>query len=236
MPDVSELIYDFEGYRIWRADNWDRPFGTSLVNGPAKRYFAEIMMPDGRWIPVDLALAQRIEPTVFADDAQLIHARTGAFRFVLPVASPRLAATITEAVRAAGIEEVTRVVEGRSLDAMRAADVVLIASGTAVLEAALLGKPAVAAYRVAAFTAWLVRRFRLINISHFTIPNLLTEEPLIPEFIQEAATPGALADAVNALLSEAATWHAGETAADQAQLSGPLSRGRLQSLVVFFHL
>ena len=99
--------------------------------------------------------------------------------------------------------EVTRVVEGRSLDAMRAADVVLIASGTAVLEAALLGKPAVAAYRVAAFTAWLVRRFRLINISHFTIPNLLTEEPLIPEFIQEAADPGPLADEVNALLEDA---------------------------------
>jgi len=144
----------------------------------------------------------RLAP-VFADAAALIHARNGEIRFVLPVASPRLAATITEAVRAAGIEDVTRVVEGRSLDAMRAADVVLIASGTAVLEAALLGKPAVAAYRLAAFTAWLVRRFRLINISHFTIPNLLTEEPLIPEFIQEAATPGALADAVNALLEDA---------------------------------
>jgi lipid-A-disaccharide synthase len=144
----------------------------------------------------------RLAP-VFADAAALIHARNNEVRFVLPVASARLAATITEAVRAAGIEAVTRVVEGRSLDAMRAADVVLIASGTAVLEAALLGKPAVAAYRVAAFTAWLVRRFRLINISHFTIPNLLTEEPLIPEFIQEAADPGPLADEVNALLEDA---------------------------------
>ena len=35
VPDVSELIYDFEGYRIWRADNWDRPYGSSVENGPA---------------------------------------------------------------------------------------------------------------------------------------------------------------------------------------------------------
>lgn len=35
VPDVSELIYDFEGYRIWRADNWDRPYGSSVENGPS---------------------------------------------------------------------------------------------------------------------------------------------------------------------------------------------------------
>jgi hypothetical protein len=35
IPDVSELIYDFEGYRIWRADNWNRPFGSSVENGPS---------------------------------------------------------------------------------------------------------------------------------------------------------------------------------------------------------
>jgi hypothetical protein len=35
IPDVSELIYDFEGYRVWRADNWDRPFGSSIANGPS---------------------------------------------------------------------------------------------------------------------------------------------------------------------------------------------------------
>jgi hypothetical protein len=35
VPDISELIYDFEGYRIWRADHWDRPFGSSVENGPA---------------------------------------------------------------------------------------------------------------------------------------------------------------------------------------------------------
>ena len=105
-------------------------------------------------------------------------------------------------MRDAGLEDTTTMLDGRSLDALRAADVVLIASGTAVLEAALVGTPAVAAYRVAGFTAWLVRTFNLINVEHFTIPNLLTDEPLVPEFIQEAASPEALSDAVLALLRD----------------------------------
>lgn len=144
----------------------------------------------------------RLAPA-FAGAAARIRAHRENVRFVLPVASPKLAAGITDAVEAAGIGGITRVLDGQSLDAMRAADVVLIASGTAVLEAALLGTPAVAAYRVAPLTAWLVRTFRLVNLSHFTIPNLLTDEPLIPEYIQEAAEPERLGDAVTALLDDA---------------------------------
>ena len=76
----------------------------------------------------------------------------------------------------------------------------LLASGTAALESALLGKPTVAAYRVAALTAAIVKTFKLIKVDKFTIPNLLTETPRIPEFIQDDATPEALGDAVAALL------------------------------------
>ena len=124
--------------------------------------------------------------------------------FAVPVVSQKLLPLIEDAVEAAGIGEKTSIVEGRSLDVMRASDVVLQASGTAVLEAALLGTPAVAAYTVAPFTAWLVRTFRLINLDYFTIPNLLTDEPLVPEFIQEAASPENLAGAVRALLDDPA--------------------------------
>jgi lipid-A-disaccharide synthase len=87
---------------------------------------------------------------------------------------------------------------------MAAADVVLLASGTAALESALLAKPTVAAYKVARLTAWVLRRFKLLTLERFTMPNLLTEEALIPEFIQEAATPDALASAVAALLDDPA--------------------------------
>jgi len=86
---------------------------------------------------------------------------------------------------------------------MSAADVVLLASGTAVLEAAMLRKPAVATYRVNSLTYWIGQSLlRLVKLSHFTLPNLLIEEPLVPEFIQNDAKPGPIAEAVVALLDD----------------------------------
>ncbi len=77
---------------------------------------------------------------------------------------------------------------------MAAADVVALASGTATLEAMLLKRPMVVAYRVAPLTAWLARR--LVRISHFALPNLLAGRELVPEFIQEAATVEKLGPAI----------------------------------------
>ena len=82
------------------------------------------------------------------------------------------------------------------------ADFVLLASGTAALESALLGKPTVAAYRVAAFTALIVKVFRLVNVTQFTLPNLLAGETLIPEFIQDDAEPVAIASELIGLLHD----------------------------------
>ena len=72
---------------------------------------------------------------------------------------------------------------------MTAADVVLQASGTAVLEAALLRKPTVAAYRVAWLTYFIAIKLGLVKLTHYTLPNLLTEVPLVPEFMQQDARP-----------------------------------------------
>ena len=85
---------------------------------------------------------------------------------------------------------------------MSAADFVLLASGTAALESALLGKPTVAAYRVAALTALIMKVFRLLKVARFTLPNLLTDETLVPEFIQDDAQPGAIAAELLALLDD----------------------------------
>jgi len=74
----------------------------------------------------------------------------------------------------------------QSLDMMAASDLILLASGTATLEAALLGKPMVVAYKMSAFTYMLARW--LVKLESVSLPNLLLEEPLIPEFIQGQAT------------------------------------------------
>lgn len=144
----------------------------------------------------------RLGPDFAAAAAQLAGGRPE-LRFVMPVASPKLRAMCESQLAAAGIDQRFTLVEGHSIEAMSGADVVLLASGTAALESALLGKPTVAAYRVAPLTAAIVRLFRLLKVGHYTLPNLLTERPLIPEFIQEAVTPEALAGAVGGYLDDA---------------------------------
>lgn len=139
---------------------------------------------------------------IFASAAAILSAGDESIRFVTPIATPNLRPMIEQQIQDAGVQNVFQLVDGDSIEVMSAANVVLLASGTAALESALLGKPTVAAYRVAGLTALIVKSLGLLNVSHFTIPNLLTEEPLIPEFIQKAATPEAIAAEVAALLAD----------------------------------
>lgn len=95
-------------------------------------------------------------------------------------------------------------IDGQARDVMTAADVVLTASGTATLEALLLGRAMVVAYRLNGLTYWIVNRFNLVRIPYVAMANLLAGEALAPEFIQHAATPGALADALSELIESPA--------------------------------
>jgi lipid-A-disaccharide synthase len=140
--------------------------------------------------------------SVFADAAKLLATARPGIRFITPVATPALRPLIEEQLADAGVTDKFLLLDGDSEMAMRAADVVLLASGTAALESALLERPTVAAYRLARMTAAIARTLRLVNLSHFTLPNLMTELPLVPEFIQEDAQPAAIADAVAAMLDD----------------------------------
>jgi lipid-A-disaccharide synthase len=91
--------------------------------------------------------------------------------------------------------------------ALRDADAAAIASGTAVLEAALVETPAIALYVMGAPQAKIARR--IYKGRFITLPNLVLDEPIVPEFLQEAATPLALADAMLALLDDPAAQHDG---------------------------
>ena len=91
---------------------------------------------------------------------------------------------------------------GHSHEALAAADIALVASGTATLEAALLKTPMVITYRQSAVT-WAMMK-RMLYLPYIGMPNILAGEPLVPEFVQEKATPGALAAALLALLHDAA--------------------------------
>jgi len=120
--------------------------------------------------------------------------------FVTPIATPALRAAIVEQVGAVGLADRFILLDGDSQRAMIAADVVLLASGTAALESALLTKPTVAAYKVGWLTHAIVVRTGMLNMAHYTLPNLLTETPLVPEFMQDAVEPDAIAQVVIDLL------------------------------------
>ncbi|MFL1467529.1 lipid-A-disaccharide synthase [Marinobacter sp. HN1S83] len=86
------------------------------------------------------------------------------------------------------------IVRGRSREVMAASDVVLLASGTATLEAMLLKKPMVVGYRLSNLSYKLLSH--LVKVPHVALPNLLAREPLVPELLQDDATPEALGAAV----------------------------------------
>ncbi len=121
-------------------------------------------------------------------------------QFVSPMVNPRLGEIFRSRIDAAGVAAHVKLIDGQAETAIAAADVVLLASGTASLQTALLGKPMVAAYKLSPITYLLQRCFRLVKVDHFAMPNLLTDEPLVPEFLQNQATPEALALAVGELL------------------------------------
>ena len=131
---------------------------------------------------------------VFVATMKLLLKEDSSLRFVAPMATPRIKAGFNTLITEAGLADRVVLVEKNAQKAMAAADVVLLASGTATLEALLLKKPHVVAYRVSPATAWLVQKLKLIDVDHFSLSNLLAEEKLVPEFFQDAATPQVLAN------------------------------------------
>lgn len=105
-----------------------------------------------------------------------------------------LAPTLDSAAveRAVAVSRVpATVVQGRSYEVMRAADLLLAVSGTVTLEAAILGTPMIITYRVGALT-WLLARL-LVQVRFIGLPNLVANDRIVPEFLQDEATPGRLA-------------------------------------------
>lgn len=94
-----------------------------------------------------------------------------------------------------------RVVQGRTCEVMAASDLIVVASGTATLEAAIIGTPMVIVYRLA-FLSWMLGRL-LIKVPFIGMVNLVAERQVVPELIQFHATPERIADEARRLLVSA---------------------------------
>ena len=151
------------------------------------------LLPGSRRREVELLL----EPMLAA--LSLIRHDLPEVQGVLPVA-PTVAATVQQIV--SGFSGTLTVARQQSLTALCAADFALVASGTATLEAGLIGTPMVIVYRVNRLTAWLAKR--LLRVPHIGLINIVAERQVVPELLQEAVSPRTMAATALSVLRDSA--------------------------------
>ena len=169
------------------------PFLRSLGLDPAAPTVA--LLPGSR--PNEL---RAILPDV-ARAAGLVRERVPAAQFVVaraPNLDDALLAPVGALVASSGG---AAVVEGRTDDVLAASDVVVTASGTATVQAAIHERPMVIVYRLSALTYRIVKTFS--HVGHAGMANLIAGERIVPELLQDAFTPAAVADEVVAFLTDA---------------------------------
>lgn len=144
---------------------------------------------------------ERLGP-VFAETARWLRSRLPDVVFVAPMATPALRTRFAAQWQQAAGGLPIQLVDGQSHTVMAAADAILLASGTATLEAMLLNRPMVVAYRISPLSYALVKLFRLIHVQYMALPNLLADERLVPEFVQGQVEPATLGAALLELLEK----------------------------------
>jgi lipid-A-disaccharide synthase len=138
--------------------------------------------------------------TLFLEAARWLQQRIPDLRLVIPCANREREKQIRGITEALELSLPVTIVQGRSREVMAASDVVLLASGTATLEAMLLKKPMVVGYRLSDLSYKILSR--MVQIPHIALPNLLARQELVPELLQDAATPEALGVAVLSQLQD----------------------------------
>jgi lipid-A-disaccharide synthase len=172
---------------------------------------------------------------VFFETVALIAKRLAGqkLHFVVPIAAPHLRPAI-ESLRANLLiyhPEIDLILlDGQADLALAAADGVLIASGTATLQAALWKKPMVISYKVPWLTAQIMKRQGYLP--YVGLPNILCGEFVVPELLQDEAKPEALADAVLSWLDRPAAVKALQTRFEQLHLSLKRPTGLLVAQVI----
>jgi lipid-A-disaccharide synthase len=142
---------------------------------------------------------------VFIQAAELVFEHNPNVRFILPAANEVRKQQIEKLIDDAKLVVNIEVIDGDSKACMQAADVILLASGTATLEGLLLKKPMVVSYMVSPIT-WMIMR-RLLIQDFVSLPNLLAGREVVPEILQEQATAENLANALNERLEDEKLIH-----------------------------
>lgn len=177
-----------------KADPDRREARVALGLAPNKPVIA--LLPGSRGSEID-----RLAP-VFLAAATRLQIAFPTLQCVMPAANVKAGQRLDQL--SGGFPGSLTIVDGQSQTAMAAADAVMIASGTATLETLLVERPMVVAYATNAFTAWLLLNVGMLKSPYVSLPNLLTQDPAVPELLQGAATADLLAGAMRLLLTRPA--------------------------------
>lgn len=141
---------------------------------------------------------QRLLP-VFLDAIGLLQKKHPDMAFVIPAANKSCRDVIESLLKNGSVGNL-QVIDGQSHRAMVASDVILLASGTAALEALLAKRPMVVAYRISALTYFIVKAFGMMKIDYYSLPNVLANEAVVPELMQDNCTAENIAAALSPML------------------------------------
>jgi lipid-A-disaccharide synthase len=125
----------------------------------------------------------------FAATARWLAAQRPNLKFIAPMASAATRQIFSQVLKRDAPNVEVQLIEGQATAALSAANVVLVASGTASLEAALCKRPMVVVYRLGALTAWTLTRFNLVKSKFFAQPNLLADRRVVGEYFQDQIIP-----------------------------------------------
>jgi lipid-A-disaccharide synthase len=139
----------------------------------------------------------------FAATAAWLRERRPGLRFIAPMASAAAREIFARALERTAPSVAVELIDGRAQQALIAANAVLVASGTASLEAALCKRPMVVVYRLGALSAWIIRRLNLVKSKFFAQPNLLADRRVVGEYFQEQIDPESLGAEILAWLDDA---------------------------------
>jgi lipid-A-disaccharide synthase len=185
------------------------PLAAQAATARSRRETRELLKLDGKQALFALLPGSRISELemhselLLATAAELLEAQPGA-EFLVPLATRDTREHFDAVRHRMRLEELPiKLLYGHADDALRAADVAVVASGTATLEAAMSRCPHLIFYRVNAVTAWIVRRKLLLP--YVGLPNVLAGRFVVPEFLQVDATPENLARAALNLYDDAIT-------------------------------
>ncbi len=228
-------LFDIGHPLAWQIPEQGDRAGVRARWGLAPEAVVVALLPGSRRSELDFHVP------LFVDTARQLQAQLGAVQFLVPLlgseaiqrfcqlAKGRLGADDTLSLPAQPLVKF-RFLPGQAHAVFQAADVALVASGTATLEAALWKCPLVITYRLSPLTAWMVRR-RVV--SRFVgLPNIILDRAVVPELLQEQATAPALATALAHLLHNAPARQAmvSAFATLHARLRADTNAGVLQAL------